>query len=100
MSVPVLWRDHTHDQRVAYSMRALGKDDVPPRVTTNIGDFDLDHVMKHDFFAATAFYKNREGKYVVLKMNRTAEWGGFSLEWLGRFLCWREMRFYKALADL
>jgi RIO-like serine/threonine protein kinase len=56
--------------------------------------------VKHDFFAATAFYEDDAGNKAVLKISRTVDCMGLPLEWIGRFLCQREMRFYKKLADL
>jgi hypothetical protein len=83
-------------------MRALGRSDLPR-------EFDLAgktwrHVrtMKHDFFAATALYEDAADstRRVVLKISRTADFAGIPLEWVGRLLCRREMRFYLRLADL
>lgn len=86
--------------RVAYSMRALGQAALP-------SDFAIDGVryrrvrtVKHDFFAATAFYEDPAGRWVVLKISRTTDFAGVPLLWLGRWLCRREMRFYNKLADL
>ncbi|HEY8668682.1 MAG TPA: hypothetical protein VIL86_18690, partial [Tepidisphaeraceae bacterium] len=36
----------------------------------------------------------------VLKISRNTDFAGFSLAWLGRWLCRREMRFYESLGDL
>ena len=56
--------------------------------------------MKHDFVAATGFYEDRAGNRVVLKIGRTASLFGFPMRWMGRFLCQREVRFYRKLEDL
>jgi RIO-like serine/threonine protein kinase len=84
----------------AYSMRALGKRDLP--ATLLIDGVAWRHVRthKHDFWAATGFYENDRGERAVLKMGRTEPFMGLPLEWTGRFLCRREVRFYRKLADL
>src|SRR6188768_3291637 len=84
----------------AYSMRALGKSDLPQ--TLLIDGVPWRHVRthKHDFWAATGFYENDRGERAVLKMGRTEPFMGFPLEWTGKFLCKREVRFYRRLADL
>jgi hypothetical protein len=86
--------------RTLYSLRALGKADLP-------ASFDLDGItyrhektIKHDFYAATGFYLSPTGARVVLKVGRTQDYAGIPLLWLGRFLCRREVRFYLACADL
>jgi hypothetical protein len=86
--------------RTLYTLRALGKRDLPP-------SFDLDGVtyrhektIKHDFYAATGFYLAPTGERVVLKVGRTQDYAGIPLRWLGKFLCRREVRFYLACADL
>jgi hypothetical protein len=86
--------------RPAYAMRALGRYDLPSEF--RLGDTVWRHTftVKHDFYACTGFYADDHGNKAVLKMGRTADFGGFSLEWIGRFLCLREMRFYNRLSDL
>ena len=86
--------------RVAYSMRALGKGGPPHAFALGGTTYGLLRTVKHDFFAATAFYRDEAGNTVVLKISRTAEFAGLPLLWLGRMLCRREMRFYSRLADL
>ena len=84
----------------AYAMRALGRGELPHEF--RLGDATWRHVrtVKHDFFAATGFYQDNAGRRAVLKVSRTADFGGLPLEWLGRWLCARELRFYGRLADL
>ncbi len=36
----------------------------------------------------------------VLKIGRVADFAGMPLEWLGKWICGREMRFYRKLADV
>ena len=86
--------------RVAYSMRALGKAGLPPEFTLNGVTYRHARTVKHDFFAATAFYRDHAGTTVVLKAGRTGDFAGVPLLWLGRWLCRRELRFYTKLADV
>jgi hypothetical protein len=84
-----------------YSMRALGRQDLPDQVTASDGKvFRRTTTIKHDFFAATGFYAADDGTKAVLKMGRTITFWGFPLAWTGRILCRREVRFYTKLADV
>src|SRR5688572_18138423 len=88
-------------RRPAYSMRALGRADLPREF--RLGETTWRHVrtVKHDFFAATGFYEDADtNTRAVLKVSRTADFAGLPLEWLGRWLCRREIRFYNRLSDL
>jgi hypothetical protein len=84
----------------AYSMRALGRGNLPETIELNGVTWRHERTHKHDFWAVTGFYLNDRGERAVLKMGRTEPFAGFSLEFVGRWLCRREMRFYEALADL
>ena len=86
--------------RVAYSMRALGRAGLPREFVVGGTTCRLLKTVKHDFFAATAFYADDAGRRVVLKISRTTDFAGVPLAWLGRWLCRREVRFYNRLADL
>lgn len=84
-----------------YSMRALGREDLPAEVSAEDGRvFRRTQTIKHDFFAATGFYADEQGGKAVLKMGRTITFWGVPLAWTGRMLCSREVRFYRKLADL
>jgi hypothetical protein len=86
----------------AYAMRALGRSDVPREFQLAGKRWRHVRTMKHDFFAATALYEDDADspRRVVLKISRTADFAGVPLEWLGRWLCRREIRFYSRLSDL
>ncbi len=84
----------------AYSMRALGRRNLPETLIINQTPWTLTRTHKHDFWAVTGFYQNGAGGRAVLKMGRTEPFCGFPMEWTGRFLCRREMRFYQQLNDL
>ena len=81
-------------------MRALGKAGLPDVIHLQGNDYRLVRSVKHDFFAATGFYADAQGRRVVLKISRTEEFAGVPLVWLGRWLCQREQRFYRKLEDL
>jgi hypothetical protein len=91
--------DHT-----AYSMRAMGRSELPTTFELLDRRYRLVRIVKHDFFAATGFYANSaridDSPEVVLKVSRTADFAGVPLEWLGRWLCRRELHFYGRLSDL
>ncbi|MDB5296283.1 MAG: serine/threonine protein kinase [Phycisphaerales bacterium] len=81
-------------------MRALGRDDLPEAFTIDGVAYRRTRTVKHDFFAATGFYADPAGRPVVLKVGRAAKFLGWRLDWLGRWLCERELRFYRRFADL
>jgi hypothetical protein len=78
---------------------ALGREAVPARLTLRAGDYRLEQVFKHDFFAATALYAGERGR-VVLKIGRKADFLGLPLDWIGRLHAWHESSAYQELADL
>ncbi len=86
--------------QLAYSLRALGREDLPNVIQVAGKTYTREKTIKHDFFAATGFYLGPDGERVVLKMGRTHEYAGLPLIIIGRWLCRREMRFYNKLADL
>ena len=81
-------------------MRALGRAGLPDPIHVGGRDYRLVRSVKHDFFAATGFYEDAGGARVVLKISRTEEFAGVPLLWLGRWICQRELRFYRKLHDL
>lgn len=86
--------------RKLYSLRALGRDDPPPTLVVSGTTYSRTHLIKHDFFAATAFYVDPAGNQAVYKVGRTIPWCGIPLQWLGRRLRDRETRIYEKLHDL
>jgi hypothetical protein len=85
---------------IEYSMRALGKSELPDRLLVGDSLCSLSRTIKHDFFAATGLYRDPSGTQFVLKMGRMASFAGIPLQWLGRLLRRRELHFYLKLADL
>lgn len=86
--------------RLAYWMRALGRENLPERVRVNGKTFRHVRTVKHDFVAATGFYAADDGTKAVLKLGRTAPLFGLPASFVGRWSCGRELRFYRQLADL
>jgi hypothetical protein len=87
--------------RTIYSLRALGRADLPATFTLGNHTYAHEKTIKHDFFAATGFYRRQsDGRRAVLKVGRTQDYAGVPLQWLGKWLCDRELRFYAACADL
>jgi hypothetical protein len=85
---------------IAYAMRALGRDDLPDTIHVDGRDFTREQTIKHDFFAATGFYRDSSGNRAVMKIGRTTSFAGIPLKWIGRWLCRRELGFYRSLSDL
>jgi hypothetical protein len=86
--------------RIVYSMRALGKRDLPATITVAGTTYCHEKTVKHDFWAVTGFYLSPTGTRVVLKISRTEDYAGLPLIWVGKWLCRRETRFYSRLGDL
>jgi hypothetical protein len=89
-----------HTSQAAYSLRALGRNNLPEQFVVQGVRYELERTIKHDFWAVTGFYQDANGRRVVLKMGRVNDFAGFPFEWIGKRLCRREVRFYKALQDL
>ena len=80
---------------------------IPPRMLRGQlvpDEFDLDGVswrlerhLKADFFAATGRYLADDGRRACLKHFHTEPYLGVPLGWAGRYMCRREMRFYRHL---
>ncbi len=92
--------DPSRHDRTLYHLRALGRADLPASFDLAGIRYTREKTIKHDFFAATGFYLAPAGVRVVLKVGRTHDFAGLPLQWLGQWLCDREVRFYQACADL
>jgi hypothetical protein len=84
----------------AWSLRALGRDELPGQFQLDDVCFRIERTIKHDFWAATGFYRDPFGRRVVLKVGRTIEFAAIPFRPVGRWLCRREMRFFELLADV
>jgi hypothetical protein len=78
--------------RVLWFMHALGKAGLPTSVSALGRDYALEKTVKHDFWAATGFYRSADGTRAVVKINRPGI--------IGRWLGYRERRAYAKLQDL
>ncbi len=87
-------------KRPLYALRALGRDDPPEHFALGQSTYTRTQIIKHDFFAATAFYVDAHGTRAVAKFGRAAPWCGLPLAFIGRLLRDREVRFYNALSDV
>jgi hypothetical protein len=85
---------------LSYALRALGRDELPMSISIAGTPYRRVQIVKHDFYAATGFYDDARGTRVVLKIGRLAPFMGVPMNWLGAWLCGREMRFYRRLADV
>lgn len=83
--------------RKLYILRALGRDEPPETVEIEGVHWTRAQIVKHDFFAATAFYVDANGRKGVLKISRNTPWPGLPVRWLGYRLCRREVRIYSKL---
>jgi RIO-like serine/threonine protein kinase len=86
--------------RLLHCMLALGRRQPPKAVCQEGRIYRHAQTVKHDFFAMTAFYDDESGHRIVVKMSREADFFGVPLIGIGRWLCRREMRFYRILEDL
>src|SRR5947209_8079008 len=80
-------------------LRALGRDEPPGEVEIDGQRYRLLRVVKHDSWAATAFYAGQD-KQVVCKFNRQQRVGPMPMRWLGRWLARREAHALQLLAGL
>ena len=48
-------------------MRALGRRGLPASIALSGNTYHVEREVKHDFFAATAFYQSSDGQRVVAK---------------------------------
>jgi hypothetical protein len=87
-------------RRLAYWMRALGRENLPARLEFSGRTLRWLATVKHDFWAATGFYEDDAGDRAVLKIYRTTRFAGAPLRWLGRWQCGREVAFYRHLTGL
>jgi hypothetical protein len=86
--------------RLMHAMFALGNRQPPPMIRHGHANYSLVSIVKHDFWALTAFYDDEQGNRIVFKSGRTADFHGIPFLGIGRWLTRREIRFYRSLADL
>lgn len=80
-------------------LRALGRHDPPPQIDIDGTTYHLERIVKHDSWAATAFYTCADHK-IVCKFNRQQRIGLVPMRWLGRWLGRREAHALRLLAGL
>ena len=77
-------------------LRALGPCDPPSCVEIAGTSFERTEIVKHDSWAATAFYE-ADGRRIVCKFHRWQPILGIPMSWLGRFLASHERGVYRRL---
>jgi hypothetical protein len=78
---------------------ALPTGRLPASILCAGAQYTLVETFKHDFFAATGLCRGPTG-LAVLKVNRTGDFFGLPLAWVGRLLARRELRLYAAAQDV
>jgi hypothetical protein len=81
-------------------LRALGPCDPPSSVEIDGEDFERTEIVKHDSWAATAFYQSRQGRRIVCKFHRRHSIFGLPMAWLGRALARHERTLYLRLSGI
>jgi hypothetical protein len=89
-----------HPTRRPPLFRALGKADPPATLELGGTPHRRVAILKHDSWAATAVYQDREGRRAACKFNRTHPILLFPAGWLGTRLGLRETRAIRMLQDL
>lgn len=84
-----------------FFMHALGRDALPETIEVAGKSWRATTFIKHDFFAATGFYRcEQTGEKSVVKIARREPFLGLPMKWLGALIDGRERRFYHKLRDL
>lgn len=81
-------------------LRALGGDAPPDRLEVGGVEHRLVELFKHDSWAATALYEDRDGVRRVVKLHRKASAFGVPLRLIGLMTARRESTMLRSLADL
>jgi hypothetical protein len=80
-------------------LRALGHQEPPTSIHCDGHTYELQHVLKHDSWAASAVYVGSAGR-IKVKFNRIEPILGLPTVWLGNLLARREAWMLHQLADL
>lgn len=82
-------------------MYACGRAGLPPQITCDGKQWDLETVFKHDFFACTGrYWCEQTPERIVLKVGRLQSFLGLPCAWIGRFLRNREARILRQFRDI
>ena len=96
-------------KKFAYQLYACGRKGFPQNITVRDHTYQLDKVLKHDFFAATAIYQLAQASQtaqckvpskIILKISRQEHFLGLPLQWLGKMLCEHEISILNRLSSL
>ena len=86
-----------------HKYKQLRGHELPESVVLLDTDYVREQVLKRDFYATVGIYTRADGRSgttplrVLLKIYHADSLWGFPLGWMGRWLCRREMRFYRLL---
>ncbi len=96
-------------KKFAYQLYACGRKGFPRNITVRDRTYQLEKILKHDFFAATAIYQiapvpqTAQGQApdkIILKISRQEHFLGLPLRWLGKMLCEHEISILNRLSRL
>lgn len=79
--------------------RALGANEPPAEIEVDGQPYQLQELLKHDSWAATAIYRGLS-KQIICKFNRVQSIGLLRMAWLGKRLADRERTALEKLSDL
>jgi hypothetical protein len=77
--------------------RALGGADPPSEIEVQGHRYHLTATLKHDSWAATAVYADKQGNRIACKFNRVSPLLIVPMAWLGGFLARREQRVFQLM---
>lgn len=81
--------------------RALGPEEPPPSIAVGDAEFGLCKCLKHDSWAATALYRDANGRSLACKLNRKHPLpGGLPTGGLGVWLAGREERVMRDMSEV
>ncbi len=91
-----------------HQLYACGKKPIPEQIIVDDSGYQLEKVLKHDFYAATALYKSKNPtqkadsnpQKVILKLQRQSNFLFMPLAWLGRMLCHHEVSILRYLDSI
>ena len=82
-------------------MYACGRAGLPQEINCGGKSWQLETILKHDFFACTGrYHRAQTDEQLVLKISRLQSFLGIPCAWFGRFLRNREVKILKQLEDI
>ena len=82
-------------------MYACGRAGLPQEINCGGKSWQLETILKHDFFACTGrYHRTQTDEQLVLKISRLQSFLGIPCAWFGRFVRNREVKILKQLEDI